>query len=193
MNNLNRFTQTETPSKLSSNDHMDNNSLNKKSSGSSESSELRESREFKNITEISKESLWSYLSKILLEEGLGQIQHYNVSVIGSSLDDNVGKIMIRISGNNPISGLNIPLIGYINEIGTETFKDHINDMISQNVNYPIKINTNIVVNLFDVIINVNVLFPLISGDDGRGKEIKGKIGEQYEIPVPSFLPPTITP
>lgn len=172
---------------------MDNNSLNKKSSGSSESSELRESREFKNITEISKESLWSYLSKILLEEGLGQIQHYNVSVIGSSLDDNVGKIMIRISGNNPISGLNIPLIGYINEIGTETFKDHINDMISQNVNYPIKINTNIVVNLFDVIINVNVLFPLISGDDGSEKEIKGKIGEQYEIPVPSFLPPTITP
>jgi len=113
-----------------------------------------------NITELSKESLWSFLSNKIMDEGLGQIQYYNVAVDHSMLhlidkndknkkieehqndnkkneeynntsdDENEGYITIRISGLFPDRGLSIPLMEYINEIGHDVFKKSIHDYLS---------------------------------------------------------------
>ncbi len=62
---------------------------------------------------------FSFVSDMTIENGLGDVQHYNVH--NDSIDNNTKTVTTTINSNIPGVGIYPPIIGFAEEIGRENF------------------------------------------------------------------------
>lgn len=85
-----------------------------------------------NIAFIMRGIVISFISDKIMENGLGQIQYYNIHIENI---DNVKKLVtITITSNIPDEGIYPPIIDYAKEIGYDEFKKILQEKVEKTTN-----------------------------------------------------------
>ena len=127
----------------------------------------------------------SFISDKIMENGLGQIQYYNIHIENIDSDNKI--VTILINSNIPNVGIYPPIIGYAKEIGYDNFKTMLHEKVEKTTNV-YKKSKNI---QFDYSLDINIQeFSIelkISFDFDTNKKQVEKIQHIPMVSLPSVL------